>query len=75
MNSWCRTRRPHRHKSQVADLKNVGGPYGGAFVAAIFLSEFTGDTPWAHLDIAGPMKVDADESWRTGRPVSLKENA
>ena len=50
--------------SDVADLKNVGGPYGGAIVAAIFLSEFTGDIPWAHLDIAGPMKVDSDESWR-----------
>ncbi len=50
--------------SDVADLKNVGGPYGGAIVAAIFLSEFVGDVSWAHLDIAGPMKVDADESWR-----------
>jgi leucyl aminopeptidase len=51
--------------SDVADLKNVGGPYGGAIVAAIFLSDFAGDVPWAHLDIAGPMKVDGDESWRT----------
>jgi leucyl aminopeptidase len=50
--------------SDVADLKNVGGPYGGAIVAAIFLSEFAGEVPWAHLDIAGPMKVDSDESWR-----------
>ncbi len=51
--------------SDVADVKNVGGPYGGAITAAVFLSEFVGDTPWAHLDIAGPMKVDADESWRS----------
>ena len=51
--------------SDVADLKNVGGPYGGAITAAVFLSEFVGDVPWAHLDIAGPMKVDADESWRS----------
>jgi leucyl aminopeptidase len=50
--------------SDVADLKNVGGPYGGAIIAAIFLSEFAGDVPWAHLDIAGPMKLDGDESWR-----------
>ena len=50
--------------SDVADMKNVGGPYGGAINAAVFLSEFVGDVPWAHLDIAGPMKVDADESWR-----------
>ncbi|MET0580093.1 MAG: leucyl aminopeptidase, partial [Ilumatobacteraceae bacterium] len=51
--------------SDIADVKNVGGPYGGAITAAVFLSEFVGDTPWAHLDIAGPMKVDADESWRS----------
>ncbi len=47
--------------SVVADMKNVAGPYGGAITAAIFLSEFVGDVPWAHLDIAGPMDVDADE--------------
>jgi leucyl aminopeptidase len=51
--------------SDVADVKNVGGPYGGAITAAVFLSAFVGDLPWAHLDIAGPMKVDADESWRS----------
>ena len=51
--------------SDIADLKNVGGPYGGSITAAVFLSEFVGDVPWAHLDIAGPMKVDADESWRS----------
>ena len=47
----------------VADMKNVGGPYGGAITAALFLSEFVGDVPWAHLDIAGPMNVDADDGW------------
>lgn len=51
--------------SNVADMRNIGGPYGGCITAAIFLSEFTGDVPWAHLDIAGPMKVDGDESWRS----------
>ena len=40
-------------KSRVADLKNVGGRPAGTITAASFLSEFTGDTPWAHLDIAG----------------------
>jgi leucyl aminopeptidase len=49
--------------SQVADMKNVGGPYGGAIIAALFLSEFVGDTPWAHLDIAGVMDVDGDDGW------------
>jgi leucyl aminopeptidase len=47
--------------SNVADLKNVGGPYGGAIIAALFLREFAGDVPWAHLDIAGVMDSDADE--------------
>lgn len=51
--------------SDVADMKNVGGPYGGAITAAVFLSEFVGDISWAHLDIAGPMKSDTDESWRS----------
>ena len=49
--------------SQVADMKNIGGPYGGAITAALFLSEFVGDTPWAHLDIAGPMNADGDDGW------------
>ena len=49
--------------SNVADMKNVGGPYGGAILAALFLSEFVGDTPWAHLDIAGTMNSDSDEGW------------
>jgi leucyl aminopeptidase len=40
-------------KSSVADMKNTGGRYGGAITAAALLAEFVGDTPWAHLDIAG----------------------
>ncbi|WP_327019955.1 leucyl aminopeptidase [Enteractinococcus helveticum] len=40
--------------SNVADLKNTGERYGGMQGAAAFLREFVGDTPWAHLDIAGP---------------------
>jgi len=49
--------------SNVADMRNIGGPHGGAITASLFLSEFVGDVPWAHLDIAGPMAVDADDSW------------
>jgi leucyl aminopeptidase len=41
-------------KSQVADCKNVGGKFGGAITAALFLQQFVGTTPWVHLDIAGP---------------------
>lgn len=42
-----------QNKSEVADIKNSGGRYGGAITAAQFLSEFVGDSPWVHLDIAG----------------------
>ena len=41
-------------KSSVADMKNIGGSYGGAITAALILQEFVGDRSWAHLDIAGP---------------------
>ncbi len=51
--------------SMVADMKNVGGPYAGATTAAIFLSEFVGEIPWAHLDIAGTMNVDTDTGWKS----------
>lgn len=40
-------------ESPIADLKNVGGRPGGSITAALFLQHFTGDTPWAHLDVAG----------------------
>jgi len=42
-----------QNKSDIADIKNVGGRYAGAITAAQFLAEFVGDTPWVHLDIAG----------------------
>ncbi len=41
-------------KSQVADIANMGDRFGGMLVAGLFLKEFVGETPWAHLDIAGP---------------------
>ena len=47
--------------SVVADMRNIGGREAGTITAAIFLSEFVDGVPWAHLDIAGPMKVDGDE--------------
>jgi len=40
-------------KSDIADVKNIGGPYAGAITAACFLSKFTEKYPWVHLDIAG----------------------
>jgi len=44
--------------SNVADVKNIGKRYGGAITAGWFLAEFVGDTPWVHLDIAGPAFAD-----------------
>jgi len=59
--------------SQVADVKNVGERYGGAITAAWFLAEFVGDTPWVHLDIAGPAWSekgnDLGPKGATGAPV------
>jgi leucyl aminopeptidase len=47
-------------KSEVADLNNVGPRGGGAITAGLFLKEFAGSVPWAHLDIAGPAFVEKD---------------
>jgi leucyl aminopeptidase len=40
--------------SKVADIANIGERHGGMLVAGLFLKDFVGSTPWAHLDIAGP---------------------
>jgi leucyl aminopeptidase len=40
-------------KSEIADFTNTGGRAAGSITAALFLKEFTGGLPWAHLDIAG----------------------
>ncbi len=47
-------------KSDVADLKNTGERWGGALTAGLFLREFVGDTPWIHVDLAGPSTADKD---------------
>ena len=39
--------------SGIADMTNLGGPNAGSITAALFLEEFVGATPWAHIDIAG----------------------
>ena len=48
--------RPYRKliDSPIADVKNIGKRYEGAITAALFLADFVGDVPWAHVDIAGP---------------------
>ena len=44
--------------SDLADMKNTGGRFGGAITAALLLQEFIGDNKWMHLDIAGPARSD-----------------
>ena len=44
--------------SDIADMKNTGGRFGGAITAALLLREFIGDNNWIHLDIAGPARSD-----------------
>ncbi len=46
--------------SEIADMKNIGGAYGGALTAGLFLQEFVGEVPWVHLDIAGPARAESD---------------
>ncbi|MGC8712151.1 MAG: leucyl aminopeptidase [Leptodesmis sp.] len=50
-------------KSVVADMKNTGPRPGGAITAALFLKQFVKETPWAHLDIAGPVWVDKENGY------------
>jgi leucyl aminopeptidase len=45
-------------KSDIADVKNTGGRFGGAILGAAFLASFVGSYPWAHLDIAGTARTD-----------------
>ena len=52
-----------QNKSEVADIKNTGGRYGGAITAAQFLAEFAEDTPWVHLDIAGPSRTEKEKAY------------
>jgi len=67
-----------KNKSDVADIKNVGNRYGGAITAAKFLAEFTDDTPWVHLDIAGTSESSREHGYQikgaTGVPVRTLVN-
>lgn len=53
-------------KSDVADCKNVGTRWGGAITAAKFLEKFVAETPWVHLDIAGPSFASSGNAGREG---------
>jgi leucyl aminopeptidase len=50
-------------RSEIADMKNSGERWGGAINAALFLREFVGDTPWVHLDIAGPSQSPKERGY------------
>ena len=50
--------------SDVADLRNIGKKgEAGTIIGGLFLEEFAGGLPWAHLDIAAPAFVDGDDGW------------
>ncbi|MEO0768084.1 MAG: leucyl aminopeptidase [Cyanobacteria bacterium J06649_4] len=52
-------------KSVVADMKNTGPRAGGSITAALFLKQYVKDTPWAHLDIAGPVWTDKENAYNS----------
>ena len=58
-------------KSAFADLPNVGGRWGGAITAAMFLKEFAEDTPWVHLDIAGTAWMDEAKPFTAKGPSGV----
>lgn len=57
--------------SPFADIANIGGPKAGTITAGCFLSRFTRDYHWAHLDVAGTAWVSGKDKGATGRPVPL----
>ncbi|AXV14898.1 leucyl aminopeptidase [Neorhizobium sp. SOG26] len=61
--------------SKFADMKNTGGRYAGSITAAQFLKRFVGETPWAHLDVAGTAmnspSNEINQSWGSGFGVRL----
>jgi leucyl aminopeptidase len=52
-------------KSLVADMKNTGPRFGGAITAALFLKQYVKSTPWAHLDIAGPVWSEKENGYNS----------
>ncbi|NQW19640.1 MAG: leucyl aminopeptidase [Chloroflexi bacterium] len=52
-----------QNSSPIADLKNTGGRGGGSTTAAHFISDFAGETPWVHIDIAATSMLDITRGW------------
>ncbi len=63
------TRYRNQLDSTIADLTNMGGPNAGSITAALFLAEFVGDVPFAHIDIAGTAQADTARSWTPKGPT------
>ncbi len=65
-------------KSPIADMTNTGPRPGGSITAALFLKQFIKETPWAHLDVAGPVWADKENgvnnAGATGFPVRTLVN-
>ncbi len=58
-------------RSEIADIKNTGGRWGGAITAAMFLKEFVDDKPWIHLDIAGTAWLEESKAWMPKGPSGV----
>jgi leucyl aminopeptidase len=58
-------------RSEIADIKNTGGRWGGAITAAMFLKEFVEDKPWIHLDVAGTAWMEESKAWMPKGPSGV----
>ncbi len=58
-------------KSDIADLRNIGGRAGGSITAALFLEAFVGSCPWAHFDIAGPAFTSKEHGYQPKNGVGF----
>jgi len=58
-------------RSNIADIMNTGGRWGGAVTAAMFLKEFAEETPWIHLDIAGTAWMEENKPWIAKGPSGI----
>ncbi|HEU5451365.1 MAG TPA: leucyl aminopeptidase, partial [Terriglobales bacterium] len=58
-------------RSNIADIVNTGGRWGGAITAAMFLKQFVEEVPWLHLDIAGTAWMEENKSWIAKGPSGI----
>lgn len=58
-------------RSEVADMRNIGGRGGGMITAALFLSKFVGDCPWVHLDIASTDWSERERAYIPKGPTGI----